>query len=859
MTNLSELLPSGGGAKEFDAIASGTLPSGQTVILKSDGKVEAVGITSQAIGSTQNWSGTDQVNQPLTGVYDDVQQRVIIAFTETSPSYYYGQLIAGEVDAANNSITFGTASIYNTTFGLGHTLGYDSVNNKAVVFFQDVSQSSYGKARVASISGSTITFPGSNATYNSGSTEGTNVAFSPTLGSFLVVFKDNGNSAQPGGVVGTVSGNNISFGSETTLDNKNCSYLAPVWDSTYSKYLMFYSNDTNTQFRYQYITVSGTTVTAGSPSLITLNSSTSVQAFYTSAAYDSVNQKIYLATTNGQNSSYASALVATSDGTTLTFGTENFFAGNTTNYGLSLVWDSSAEKVVISYLDTSQHGKIISGSVSGTTLTFGSAESFRNAITGNLGSCYDSDAKRVITAYTNQVSGDYTGHSVVFQPESSNASNFIGITSEAIANTATGKVNPQGGVATSSTITSVETYGSSQTYESAESQFNAATYDSNSNRVVVAYSDQGDGGKGYAAVGTVSGNSISFGTPVQFFPTEVKYCAITFDPDTNQVVICFADDQFGDGRGIVGSVDPSDNSITFGSSADFTSNVVLFVGVTYDTNTDKIVCCYRDFGNSNNLTSAVGTVSGTSITFETPVVANTGNNGPNAIVFDSSNNKVVILTNEGQGKGFVGTVLGSSPWISFGTDGTFGGGNPSAEISAAFDTTNNKVVVSFQDQGDNRGKCAIGTVSGSSITFGSLVEFNGSSVTNGTTTTFDSNLSKIIVAWTDQSNSYAGTAISGTVSGTSITFGTSSTWATRGDQLGSTFDPTTNQAVIVYRDVPNSEYGTAIVAATAGATANFVTGSTYYVQNDGTITTTSSSVPAGRAISTTQLILNGAS
>ena len=168
-------------------------------------------------------------------------------------------------------------------------------------------------------------------------------------------------------------------------------------------------------------------------------------------------------------------------------------------------------------------------------------------------------------------------------------------------------------------------------------------------------------------------------------------------------------------------------------------------------------------------------------------------------MFDSSNNKVVILTNEGQGKGFVGTVLGSSPWISFGTDGTFGGGNPSAEISAAFDTTNNKVVVSFQDQGDNRGKCAIGTVSGSSITFGSLVEFNGSSVTNGTTTTFDSNLSKIIVAWTDQSNSYAGTAISGTVSGTSITFGTSSTWATRGEQLGSTFDPTTNQAVIVYR------------------------------------------------------------
>ena len=111
--------------------------------------------------------------------------------------------------------------------------------------------------------------------------------------------------------------------------------------------------------------------------------------------------------------------------------------------------------------------------------------------------------KELITAYTNQVAGDYTGNSVVFQLKSSNANQtFIGITSEAIANYSyRQKFNPQGGVATSSTVTSVETYGSSQTYESAESEFNAATYDSNSNRVVVAYSDQGDSGKGYACRG----------------------------------------------------------------------------------------------------------------------------------------------------------------------------------------------------------------------------------------------------------------------------------------------------------------------------------------------------------------------
>ena len=42
MSNLSELLPSGGGQNAVDFIASGTLSSGQTVALNSDGTVSAV-------------------------------------------------------------------------------------------------------------------------------------------------------------------------------------------------------------------------------------------------------------------------------------------------------------------------------------------------------------------------------------------------------------------------------------------------------------------------------------------------------------------------------------------------------------------------------------------------------------------------------------------------------------------------------------------------------------------------------------------------------------------------------------------------------------------------------------------------
>lgn len=63
MSNLSELLPAGAGAKSADFVASGTLGSGVTVALNSDGTVEAVssgasnytdfiGITDQAIADT---------------------------------------------------------------------------------------------------------------------------------------------------------------------------------------------------------------------------------------------------------------------------------------------------------------------------------------------------------------------------------------------------------------------------------------------------------------------------------------------------------------------------------------------------------------------------------------------------------------------------------------------------------------------------------------------------------------------------------------------------------------------------------------------------------------------------------------
>lgn len=81
------------------------------------------------------------------------------------------------------------------------------------------------------------------------------------------------------------------------------------------------------------------------------------------------------------------------------------------------------------------------------------------------------------------------------------------------------------------------------------------------------------------------------------------------------------------------------------------------------------------------------------------------------------------------------------------------------------------MVVAYRDgSAGNYGKAVVGTVSGTSISFGTEVDFNAASTTN-IGIGFDSTANKAVIAFRDDGNSDYGTAVVGTVSGTSISFG----------------------------------------------------------------------------------------
>mgnify|MGYP003138200474 CR=1 FL=1 len=472
--------------------------------------------------------------------------------------------------------------------------------------------------------------------------------------------------------------------------------------------------------------------------------------------------------------------------------------------------------------------------------------------------------------------------------------NFVA--SGTIPNGSTVVINSDGtvGIVTLSVSTDPDV-GNATVFESASVSSMSAAFDSTNNKVVIAYEDTGNNGYGTAIVGTVSGDNISFGSAVVFSAaTSTQHPSVVYDSSNEKIVIAYRNGGNSNyGTAIVGTV--SGTSISFGSAVVFESAASYYPTAVFDSNSNKVVIAYNDNGNSNYGTAIVGTVSGTSISFGSPTVFESGSTSNISSTFDSSNNKVVIAYQDGndsdKGKVVVGTVSGTS--ISFGSPVVFASG-VTTQIAAVFDSSNNKVVIAYRDEGNsNYGTAIVGTVSGTSISFGSAVVFHSANA-NYITASFDSSNNKVVIAYEDNANNNYGTAVVGTVSGTSISFGSAVVFESAYTlNCKSTFDSNSNKVVITYRDNGNSNYGTAIpfgstslvtnltaenyigISAEAisdGATGKvnivggintgqtgLTTGRTHYVQEGGGIglTTSTPSVVAGTSISDTRIIVKG--
>ena len=134
MTNLSDLLPAGGSAKEATAIASGNIATGQTIVLKSNGQIEAVGETqiSEGFGSIVNYDSGGNYPYEVAIAYDTNVDRICVCY------YINGSYPLAQVGTVSgSSITFGTATQVMTQTSGGLDCCFDASQNKIIVVSYD--------------------------------------------------------------------------------------------------------------------------------------------------------------------------------------------------------------------------------------------------------------------------------------------------------------------------------------------------------------------------------------------------------------------------------------------------------------------------------------------------------------------------------------------------------------------------------------------------------------------------------------------------------------------------------------------------------------------------------------------------
>ena len=462
-------------------------------------------------------------------------------------------------------------------------------------------------------------------------------------------------------------------------------------------------------------------------------------------------------------------------------------------------------------------------------------------------------------------------------------------------------VNADGTVAQVAENAESQSVGTATSVGSDTTADNACVYDSNSDRVVIVYEDTGNSNYGTAIVGTVSGTSISFGTPVVFESANADFYNISFDSNANKVLIVYRDNgNAGYGTSIVGNVDSSDNSISFGTAVVYNSGAVAFCGIDFDTSNNKHLLVYRDSGDSSKCQSIVATVSGTSVSYGSETLVYDDNTNFQFCVFDSNANKFVAGFNDSSslGRCKVGTISGTS--VSYGSLATYHSGSGTVSGEGLFDSKHNQIIIPFSDSAaSSYGRVVIGSISGTSISFGSEVTFQGTTQVYDLTAFYDNVAHKFVIIYPGTSGAASGKYIVGTTaSNQSASFGTeaqfhASNISAQYQSFRVAFDSTERRGVFVIADTGDSDNGKAIGIRVAHTTQNLTSenfigfakdavadgavatlhtansisrnqssltaGQTYFVQNDGTLSETADdpSVTAGTAISATELIVKG--
>ena len=453
MSNLSDLLPSGGGSKSAEFVASGTLPNGQAVILNSNGTVTAVAGSSTSLPEAIP-KGSASIFQPyaayITRCYFDpnTEGRLLVIYKDSNSGNYLTGVIG---TVSGTSISYGTPTQISQTFG-GVDVSFDpNTTGQFILGYKD-GGSPYGvDARVGTISGTTISF-GSAFAVNTAESTWVSVSCDPNNANKFIVATSSTSVGEA--KIGTVSGTSISFGSAASFNGHTTTAYVRFNPATANQVILSYADNANSQYGTSRIgTVSGTSISYATEYVF--NSAASLANVM---AVSKTGKFVVVWGGNPGNS-----IIGTVSGTAISYGTAVNFTSVYTQ-SLNVSFDPvTTDRFVVIYEDgqNSNYGTARVGTVSGSSISYGTKAAYTTTITSIVGLSFDPNASGMFAVAYN--AGAANGTAIISQLPATvvttnlTATDFVGMPDAAYSSGATATVVLQGGISLNQTSLTIGT------------------------------------------------------------------------------------------------------------------------------------------------------------------------------------------------------------------------------------------------------------------------------------------------------------------------------------------------------------------------------------------------------------------
>lgn len=317
------------------------------------------------------------------------------------------------------------------------------------------------------------------------------------------------------------------------------------------------------------LTVTGTILTAGTPVVFSANSSSD---FITTTALDSTRAIVAFSNQNINGL----AMVLTISGTSITVGTGAIFQTGRLEYLYAVALTTSTALVAYSDFNNSSRGMAVILSAPGNTVTVGTPVVFYASYALYITACKLSDTEALIGYSYSSIDGEAValtisgttitvGTPVSFSPgRIYYRMGFTMLTDSAALIAYCDYPSSSYGTAVVLTVVgTVITVGTRTVFSSADTREISALLLSN-NKVAVAYVNAGNTSKGTAVILTISGTTITVGTPVIVANTNTGGVMSTVKISDSKAVTCYQN-YSGSSYGTAGLIYDLDNLL--GSTA----------------------------------------------------------------------------------------------------------------------------------------------------------------------------------------------------------------------------------------------------------------------------------------------------